>query len=104
MKACASQYALFPNILNPCDTWTYSGINGLEVGQSLVIGITILANDLLYMFPHTLGAYIADKNSLVEAAVSTHKFSFYLVVPFVAVSGALYVHNRYDCDFASICN
>ena len=71
-----------------------AGINGLEAGQSIVIALTVLFNDLLYLIP-SLGRWIVDRDSLVAAARETHLFSFFLIMPFIAVTIALYLHNRY---------
>jgi UDP-N-acetylglucosamine--dolichyl-phosphate N-acetylglucosaminephosphotransferase len=59
-----------------------AGINGVEVGQSLVIAISVAFNDCLY---------IAGPD---HAAVSAHSLSLYLLLPFIGVSMGLYFHNR----------
>ena len=55
-----------------------AGINGIEVGQSLVIGLSIL----LFNFIELPGHWGAK-----------HAFSVYLLLPFTAVSAALFKHN-----------
>ncbi|KAJ1859832.1 tunicamycin resistance protein, partial [Coemansia sp. RSA 2703] len=60
-----------------------AGINGVEVGQSLVIALSIIAKD------------IANVNSGNAAAEYQHLFTLYLLLPFVAVSAALYYWNVY---------
>ncbi|KAJ2783416.1 tunicamycin resistance protein [Coemansia interrupta] len=60
-----------------------AGINGVEVGQSLVIALSIIAKDL------------ANVNSGNAAAEYQHLFTLYLLLPFVAVSAALYYWNVY---------
>ncbi|KAJ2765291.1 tunicamycin resistance protein [Coemansia nantahalensis] len=60
-----------------------AGINGVEVGQSLVIAVSIIAKD------------IANINSSNPEAGYCHLFSLYLLLPFVAVSLALYYWNVY---------
>ena len=61
-----------------------AGINGIEVGQSLVIGLSILLFNSIEL-PGHWGA--------------KHAFSVYLLLPFVAVSAALFKHNRsVKCD------
>ncbi len=55
-----------------------AGINGLEVGQSLVIASSLLLFNLLEL-PGSWG--------------SKHVFSIYLLLPFIAVSLALMKHN-----------
>lgn len=61
-----------------------AGINGIEAGQSLVIGISVIINDLLYIFDN-------PNRESVEA----HLFSLYFMIPFVAVTFALLCHNWY---------
>lgn len=61
----------------------YAGVNGLEVGQSIVIGLAVLANDALYLM--TLPS--------THPAFATHSFSLYLVLPFVGASIALLRYN-----------
>lgn len=58
-----------------------AGINGLEVGQSLIIAGSILVFNSIEMF---LGHQIEG-----------HKFSIYLMLPFFAVSLALWKYNKY---------
>ncbi|XP_037957453.1 UDP-N-acetylglucosamine--dolichyl-phosphate N-acetylglucosaminephosphotransferase [Teleopsis dalmanni] len=58
-----------------------AGINGLEVGQSIVIaGSILLYNTCEFLLQHQLDA---------------HLFSMYLMLPFLAVSLALWKYNRY---------
>lgn len=64
-----------------------AGVNGVEVGQSVVIGLCILANDLLYLTgiqPHE-GAH--------HPALESHLLSAFFILPFLAVSLALLKHN-----------
>lgn len=57
-----------------------AGINGLEVGQSVVISASILIfNSIELYLGHQCNA---------------HKFSIYLMAPFLAVSLALWQYNR----------
>ncbi|KAJ2723729.1 tunicamycin resistance protein [Coemansia sp. Benny D115] len=60
-----------------------AGINGVEVGQSIVIALSIIAKDL------------ANVNSGNPEAEYQHLFTLYLLLPFVAVSLALYYWNVY---------
>lgn len=65
-----------PNSIN-----ILAGVNGLEVGQSLVIGLSILMNDFFYiMRPH-------------HPAAESHLLSAYLLIPFLGVTMALLYHN-----------
>ncbi|RKP08260.1 glycosyl transferase family 4-domain-containing protein, partial [Thamnocephalis sphaerospora] len=58
-----------------------AGINGLEVGQSVVIAMSIAANDFLYL------------GNSDPAAVNAHLFSLHFMLPFIGVSLALLWHN-----------
>jgi UDP-N-acetylglucosamine--dolichyl-phosphate N-acetylglucosaminephosphotransferase len=60
-----------------------AGVNGVEVGQSLVIGIFIILNNILC---------IARQDT---DSASLHYFSLFLMIPFVSVSAALLHHNWY---------
>jgi UDP-N-acetylglucosamine--dolichyl-phosphate N-acetylglucosaminephosphotransferase len=70
-----------PNSIN-----ILAGVNGIEVGQSLVIATLIMINDILYLLPST---------PYPHPATDSHLFSIYLLLPFVAVSLALLCHNWY---------
>jgi UDP-N-acetylglucosamine--dolichyl-phosphate N-acetylglucosaminephosphotransferase len=70
-----------PNSIN-----ILAGVNGIEVGQSLVIAALIMINDSLYLLPST---------PYPHPATDSHLFSIYLLLPFVAVSLALLCHNWY---------
>ncbi|GJJ76774.1 UDP-N-acetylglucosamine--dolichyl-phosphate N-acetylglucosaminephosphotransferase [Entomortierella parvispora] len=62
-----------------------AGINGVEVGQSLVIACSIAVNDLLFL-----------QSSLTKGpAIETHLFSLYFIMPFIGVSVGLLIHNWY---------
>ncbi|KAJ1733670.1 tunicamycin resistance protein [Coemansia biformis] len=63
-----------------------AGINGVEVGQSLVIALSIVAKD------------IANINSDNLEAGYNHLFTLYLLLPFIAVSCALYYWNVYPAQ------
>ncbi|KAL2754394.1 hypothetical protein ACRALDRAFT_2054344 [Sodiomyces alcalophilus JCM 7366] len=61
-----------------------AGINGIEVAQSIVISFLLVLNDALYLltpYPHP--------------ATDSHLFSLYLLLPWIGVSAALLLHNRY---------
>ncbi|KAF7595895.1 tunicamycin resistance protein [Aspergillus hancockii] len=70
-----------PNSIN-----MLAGINGVEVAQSLVIAILLIANDTLYLAPIT---------PYPHPATDSHLFSLYFLLPFVGVSSALLLHNWY---------
>lgn len=65
-----------PNAVN-----ILAGVNGLEVGQCVVMALCILINDMLYIF----GSH--------GPAVDTHLLSAYLLIPLVGVSLGLLKHN-----------
>ncbi|OJJ32168.1 hypothetical protein ASPWEDRAFT_116729 [Aspergillus wentii DTO 134E9] len=70
-----------PNAIN-----MLAGVNGVEVAQSLVIAVLLIANDLLYLAPFA---------PFPHPAVDSHLFSMYFLLPFVGVSLALLSHNWY---------
>lgn len=65
----------------------YAGVNGLEVGQSLIIGVSIMIFNITEIF------LTKDLN-----IINNHIFSLYLIIPFVATSYALYQHNKYPAQ------
>ncbi|KAI7219067.1 UDP-N-acetylglucosamine:dolichyl phosphate N-acetylglucosamine-1-phosphate transferase-like protein [Hortaea werneckii] len=67
-----------PNCIN-----ILAGVNGIEVGQSIVIALLIALNDMLYLLPSVQPHPAAD----------SHLFSIYLLLPFIGVSLALLKHN-----------
>ena len=72
-----------PNSIN-----ILAGINGIEVSQSLVISVLLLANDILSL-------YAAPDTPTPHPATDPHLFSIYLLLPFIGVSAALWWHNWY---------
>ncbi|GIZ43192.1 hypothetical protein CKM354_000643000 [Cercospora kikuchii] len=68
-----------PNSIN-----ILAGVNGIEVGQSLVIALLIALNDVLYLLPTVQQPH---------PAAESHLFSIYLLLPFMGVSLALLKHN-----------
>ncbi|KAI7862086.1 UDP-N-acetylglucosamine--dolichyl-phosphate N-acetylglucosaminephosphotransferase [Spinellus fusiger] len=58
-----------------------AGVNGIEAGQSLIIAVSVILNDSLYM------------SSTDRASVEAHLFSLYFMVPFVGATAALLYHN-----------
>ena len=68
-----------PNSIN-----ILAGVNGIEVGQSLVIAFLIALNDSLYLLPTVQQPH---------PAAESHLFSMYLLLPFIGVSLALLMHN-----------
>ena len=60
-----------------------AGVNGVEVGQSLVIGLFIIFNNILSIINPQTGS----------SSSSLHYFSIFIILPFVTVSLALLHHN-----------
>lgn len=85
-----------PNSIN-----ILAGINGLEVGQSIIIALLILLNDVLYLPPRLLLSLLTTSASssttshppTLTPAQSAHLSSIYLLLPFLGVSLALLKHN-----------
>ncbi|CAG8497839.1 3385_t:CDS:2 [Ambispora gerdemannii] len=59
-----------------------AGINGVEAGQSLVIGISIAINDWLFL-------------NGADPAVEAHLLSLFLILPFIGVTIGLLFYNWY---------
>ncbi len=57
-----------------------AGINGLEVGQSLVIALSVIIFNCIQLF----------NNSVAEA----HLFSLYFMLPYLATTLALWKFNK----------
>lgn len=60
-----------------------AGINGIEAGQTLVIAVSVIINDLLFLL---------DKHATRES-IEAHRFSLYFMLPFAGVTSALLWHN-----------
>lgn len=60
----------------------YAGINGLEAGQSLIIGVAVLTANMIEL-------------SAGVSASSPHLFSALLALPFIATTAGLLHHNVY---------
>lgn len=67
----------------------YAGINGLEVGQTIVVVCSVILNDLLYLFH--------DKfiGALQPETTRAHTLSLFFVLPLLACSVALIKFNWY---------
>lgn len=77
-----------PNSIN-----IIAGINGIEVGQSVVIALLILLNDAFYLLPLNFSATASEKPP--HPATDSHLFSTFLLLPFLGTSVALLIHNWY---------
>lgn len=62
----------------------YAGINGIEAGQSFIIGCFILLHNIIEI-------YIGTSPNIV----SNHIFSLTIMIPFLFVTFALLKHNRF---------
>ena len=79
-----------PNSIN-----IVAGINGLEVGQSIIIASLIILNDIIYLYLNPLTASSTPSFPHPHPATDSHLFSVYFLLPFLGVSLALFAHNRY---------
>lgn len=71
------------SIFSPNSINILAGINGLEVGQSVVLALIFLVNDFCYLFSRNIS----------QAAHDSHLFSVIFIIPFVGVSLALLQYN-----------
>lgn len=71
------------SIFSPNSINILAGINGLEVGQSIVLAFIFLINDFCYLFSTEISA----------AAYDSHLFSAIFLIPFVGTSLALFQYN-----------
>lgn len=62
-----------------------AGVNGVEVGQSIIIGFFILLNNIITIMS-------SETNTSIQ---SLHYYSMFLLFPFLSVSLALLAHNWY---------
>lgn len=72
-----------PNSIN-----ILAGVNGLEVGQSIVLGLIFLVNDLCYLLTP----------SVSPAAHDSHMLSSIFIIPFLGVSLGLFQYNFYPAQ------
>lgn len=79
-----------PNSIN-----ILAGINGIEVGQSLVVASLLVFNSSLYLVPFPGNPVINSYSHHPHPATESHLLTLYILLPFIAVSLALYIHNRY---------
>jgi UDP-N-acetylglucosamine--dolichyl-phosphate N-acetylglucosaminephosphotransferase len=80
-----------PNSIN-----IYAGINGIEVGQSLVIAGLVILNSSLYLVPFPGNPVLNNGYAThPHPATDSHLQTVYILLPFLAISLALYLHNRY---------
>lgn len=79
----ASVSIFCPNSIN-----ILAGINGLEVGQTIIIAILLILNDLYYL----------NGTILNPAAYEIHLFSISFLIPFLGISLALFKYNSYPAQ------
>ena len=79
-------YMAMVSIFCPNSINIFAGINGIEVGQSIVITLLLILNDSFYLIPYS---------EPMHPATDAHLFSLYLLLPFLGVSLALFSHNWY---------
>lgn len=70
-----------PNSIN-----IIAGINGVEVGQSIIISLCIILNDFFYVLRSP------------SPAIDSHLFSLYFLLPFIGTSLALLYHNWFPAS------
>ncbi|RKP31297.1 hypothetical protein METBISCDRAFT_26670 [Metschnikowia bicuspidata] len=73
------------SIFSPNSINILAGINGLEVGQSIVLGTIFLINDACYLLSATVS----------HAAFDAHMLSAIFILPFMGVSLGLFQYNFY---------
>ncbi|KAJ9611852.1 tunicamycin resistance protein [Knufia peltigerae] len=80
-----------PNSIN-----ILAGINGIEVGQSLVIAGLLILNSSLYLVPFPGNPVLSNGYAThPHPATDSHLLTLYVLLPFLAVSIALFIHNKY---------
>ena len=72
----------------------YAGINGIEVGQSFIIGVFVFIHNIIvsYIYSNLLQEIHLG---LSEQIVSNHIFSLTIIIPFLSVTLALMKYNRF---------
>ena len=68
----------------------YAGINGIEVGQSMIIGCFIMIHNIIEInINENLGTPESEKN------VENHMYSLTIMIPFLLCTLALLKHNKF---------
>lgn len=74
----------------------YAGINGLEVGQALVMCIAVIAHNFLSLHTMVMSSGVSSVITTLGTTYPTqHLFSLLLSFPFLGCSSALLVYNWY---------
>lgn len=79
-----------PNSIN-----IIAGINGIEVGQSIVIALLLILNSSLYLIPFPGNPVITSSVTFPHPATDSHLLTLFILLPFLATSLALFSQNRY---------
>ncbi|OVF05465.1 putative UDP-N-acetylglucosamine--dolichyl-phosphate N-acetylglucosaminephosphotransferase [Clavispora lusitaniae] len=87
LGVCYYAYMSALSIFAPNSINILAGINGLEVGQSIVLGVIFLLNDLCYLL-----------SASSPAAHDSHLLSAIFVIPFLGVSAGLWQYNWYPAQ------
>jgi UDP-N-acetylglucosamine--dolichyl-phosphate N-acetylglucosaminephosphotransferase len=83
-------------IFTPHSINILAGINGIEVGQSIVIAVLLVLNSSLYLVPFPGNPVLnSTYPQHPHPATDLHLLSLYFLLPLLGVSLALYAHNRY---------
>ena len=83
-------------IFTPHSINILAGINGIEVGQSIVVAVLLVLNSSLYLVPFPGNPVLSSAYPQhPHPATDLHLLSLYLLLPLLGVSLALYAHNRY---------
>lgn len=69
-----------------------AGVNGLEVGQSFVIALSIVLHNCLQIL------FLLKDASVSAAEAENHLFSLFLIIPFLGVSAGLLFYNWSPAD------
>lgn len=84
-----------------------AGVNGLEVGQALVIALSVMVNDLLYIpvWPRVaVGDWVLLEGGAIlrrgsQELVQRHLLSLYFMGPLIGVCAGFIFHNWYAPSF-----
>jgi UDP-N-acetylglucosamine--dolichyl-phosphate N-acetylglucosaminephosphotransferase len=81
-----------------------AGVNGLEVGQSIVIAISILIFNLIELQGlFYLTKYIRARKLSLGTCWEEHLFSLYFMIPFIACTLPIFMRNWFVVFFLLVC-
>lgn len=78
-------YMALVSIFCPNSINILAGINGLEVGQTIIISLLLLLNDIYYLIGLNYN----------ELSYQIHLFSICMIIPFLGISLALFKFNKF---------